>query len=393
MFQNYMLVVDGGNFSEEKRRALLLICLGTEGNRIFASLPNTGTTMEDALRALEEQFQSRINTVAERYRFRCRAQRPGEPIETYTAELRDLVSRCEYKTLTDEMIRDQIVEKCNSKQIREKLLMEPDLTLTKALEIAGYHERACTDAELISGESFDVQAVDKGKWEPRRDKKSNIKKCYRCGAIDHLSFSEKCPARNVSCKNCKKQGHFSKMCLSRGRVSIVENLNENNGIEILHVNRKFVNNVKSSSLPIICTVCLSSAYSNTNSDKHKDKITVNLTVDTGSCVSILAEKHLKFLNILSWSKAPHKLSTFTKDEIPTCGFVLLRVDYKHKSITHGFYVTKFNTNILGRDLLSLLEIDIICGKTLNASQGQSVNSIEERRSDLLSRIVGFEHKV
>lgn len=41
MFQNYLLVIDveGQELSEARKRALLLHCLGTEGQRIFCMLP------------------------------------------------------------------------------------------------------------------------------------------------------------------------------------------------------------------------------------------------------------------------------------------------------------------------------------------------------------------
>lgn len=46
MFENYLLVIDatGAAWPEARQRAVLLHCLGTEGQRIFYTLPNTGTT-------------------------------------------------------------------------------------------------------------------------------------------------------------------------------------------------------------------------------------------------------------------------------------------------------------------------------------------------------------
>ena len=41
LFQNFLLAVGGEDFSEARQRALLLHCLGTEGQRVYNSLPET----------------------------------------------------------------------------------------------------------------------------------------------------------------------------------------------------------------------------------------------------------------------------------------------------------------------------------------------------------------
>ena len=41
-------------------------------------------------------------------------------------------------------------------------------------------------------------------------------KCDRCGYNTHKP-QEKCPARNESCKKCRKIGHFAQVCRSRRR--------------------------------------------------------------------------------------------------------------------------------------------------------------------------------
>ena len=45
MFSNYLLVIDGYKFTEEKQCALLQTCLGTEGQRVFETLPDKGSSL------------------------------------------------------------------------------------------------------------------------------------------------------------------------------------------------------------------------------------------------------------------------------------------------------------------------------------------------------------
>ncbi len=79
MFNNYLLVVgaSGDAWPVECKRARLQHFLGTEGQRLFYTLPNQGDSMEDAIATLKAHFAPRRNIVAERHAFRKRVQAPG----------------------------------------------------------------------------------------------------------------------------------------------------------------------------------------------------------------------------------------------------------------------------------------------------------------------------
>ena len=149
------------------RRAVLLHCLGPEGQRIYATLPPVGTTGSDVadakppdnaatpsydetLARLEAHFQPCVNIVTERYRFRQRAQHEGESVDEYVSALRALAASCSFGSLTDEMIRYQLVEKTSTDRIRERLLLEPTLTLTSALTLSRQMEAALRESKSIA---------------------------------------------------------------------------------------------------------------------------------------------------------------------------------------------------------------------------------------------------
>lgn len=152
IFENYLRVIDatGESWPDVRRRAVLLHCLGTEGQRIFYSLPNIGTTYKDAEAALKAYFVPITNIVAERHAFHKRCQAPHETVIQYVAALRELVVTCEFGACADEMIRDQLVENVLSPRIRERLLLETDLTLDRAVTIASQIESASDQAKSIS---------------------------------------------------------------------------------------------------------------------------------------------------------------------------------------------------------------------------------------------------
>ncbi len=109
MFKNYLLIVgaSGDAWPVERKRALLPHCLGTEGHRLFYTLPNQGNSMEDAIATLKAHFAPRRNIVAERHAFRKRVQAPEETILQYVAALRDLAATCDFEDTLDDMLRDQ----------------------------------------------------------------------------------------------------------------------------------------------------------------------------------------------------------------------------------------------------------------------------------------------
>ena len=229
IFQNYLVVINatGDAWPVARRRAVLLHCLGTEGQRIFYNLPNTGATYDTAVNALKAHFNPKTNTVAERHAFRKRSQAPHESILQYVAALRDLVSTCDFGDSENEMIRDQLIENVCNSRIRERLLLEPELSLERALTLATQIESAAHQAKAITDTHVaPVQAVQHTSNRRGRGVRTNFtcanapvnqstkRTCYRCGSDAHLANAANCPAATATCRQYKKTGNFSKVCRS-----------------------------------------------------------------------------------------------------------------------------------------------------------------------------------
>ena len=125
-FENYILAIGGHEFMAERKKAILLHCIGVEAQRVYSTLPHSGesptegsNSYEHTVKVLKGHFQPSVNVVAERYAFRQRAQRPGEGMNNFISALRELVKTSDFGEMTDEMIRDQVVEKTNSAITRE----------------------------------------------------------------------------------------------------------------------------------------------------------------------------------------------------------------------------------------------------------------------------------
>ena len=266
MFDSFLLAIGGDEYTPARKRAVLLTCLGAEGQRVFDSLPvavkaEGEDDFQFAKRRLEAHFKPKVNVCAERYRFRSRAQQQGETVLQWVSVLRQLASTCDYAGHTDEFIRDQVIERTVSPKLRQRLLMEgSDLTLEKLLTIAQTLESSEREAQEMEQRAAGpaggavggtpVHAVHQqparrqpggttgamaqprppqqwhppqqqrwqppqrpppdGRWPPQQ-RQSDVQ-CWGCGRVGHRRGDRSCPACGIKCVKCGRLNHFAKHC-------------------------------------------------------------------------------------------------------------------------------------------------------------------------------------
>lgn len=363
MFENYLLVVDatGDKWPQGRKKALLLHSLGTEGQRLFYTLPNPGTTMDDALKALEAHFNPKRNTVAERHAFRKRTQAQNESILQYVAALRDLATTCEFGDKEDEMLRDQLVEHVSSQRIRERLLLETNLTLERAITLATQIEAALMQAKSISAiaavapvDAVHTKSTD-GKNRPRRPRpkkqptaanarptgaSTSSRSCYRCGSDQHMANNKTCPAATAKCNNCQKTGHFARVCRSSQTHHVDEvDLPE---IQILYLHE--------AAMPdrIRCTA---------NVKTSSATAPIEFVVDSGSSVSIIPQSLYEAKFSQDTLQPPTaNLVTYSRSPIPVLGCLPVLVSRNDASCPTKLFVVGSGTALLGMDLIKGLEL-------------------------------------
>ncbi|XP_077528401.1 uncharacterized protein LOC144140085 [Haemaphysalis longicornis] len=195
LFENFTLASGASELSAARRRALLLHCLGPEGQRIFDALPpppppnakdhppahpSTGTAplqtvtpsattaaigtteikqadadlaqppdkYDAAVQALARHFSATCNVRVERHRFRDCRQLHGKPISEFALALRELASSCNFAAQADTSLCDQFVAGVTCPRLRERLLLEGDaLTFDRAVEIALLREQVQRESE------------------------------------------------------------------------------------------------------------------------------------------------------------------------------------------------------------------------------------------------------
>lgn len=212
--RDFELIMEANGIVGAARRVWLLAQGGPDIQRLNTFLPpyegSNSATIDDyekLVARLDLYFKPKVLYVLERAKFRAIEQNPNERIDSFLMRLREQGSRCNFGNCLEIMIIDQIISKCRSEKLKEKL-KEKDFTLARAHTIA-------VSLELQGGsKEVTVNWVDsKKKW--KQHTANVVQACYSCGRAGHISTSERCPAKGKRCRKCNSVGHFENCCRKR----------------------------------------------------------------------------------------------------------------------------------------------------------------------------------
>ena len=127
-FERFRVVSGIDQQSEEAQMNTMIYSMGNQADDTLRSFRLTD---EDAkkYKVVEDKFDlhfvKKRNVIFERARFNQRKQEDGELVE--------LAEHCSYGVSHNEMIRDRLVVGIKDAKLSEKLQLDPDLTLEKAI--------------------------------------------------------------------------------------------------------------------------------------------------------------------------------------------------------------------------------------------------------------------
>lgn len=425
-FKNYMVASGASDLPAMRRKAILLNCLGLEGQRIFQTLTSeddprllassaAGETLtspgpdefDRAIVILEDHYKSSVNVTAARHRFRRRAQAPGETAVDYVTVLRGLVGACNFGDLADDMIRDQLIEKTTSEYLRERLLLEESLTLSRALTIARQHDQATREAKELARHEAQVHHVNdentseikekhcgtctcyKKQTESRRALQEQ--ECYRCGSLDHLANSPLCKARTHKCRKCGKIGHLEKVCKSLRKSEK----------KVQHVAEDDKDTADPDDHLSVCHIW--SRKKGIYAVLEIEGVSVSFLIDTGSSVSILAEELYQrhFATAFPLTSTSVQLLDYSKSAISIKGCFIAPDTFHGQCTSVLLYVVPGGTTILGLDGIAALDMKIQGSplRCLLMTQETPVlppelrSEFEHLFEKQLGTVKGFTHKV
>ena len=253
-WKDYEVATGLNNRDERIRLATFRSIMGRECLQILQNLSLTGeVTLKATEDALEAYFIPKKNIVYERYEFNTCNQQGEESIDSYVSRLRKLASTCKFGALTDELIRDRLILGLSNRSTQLRLLKEHELTLDKAIDVCRASEaaerqlKAIYDNKQPTSESVNVvktkqfrrrqQSYHSPKTQSHSRKTittttnvannntTNHQVCTFCGNKRHSQRTD-CPAFGQTCRKCKKQNHFAKVCMQQGSKRQVNKVEE-----------------------------------------------------------------------------------------------------------------------------------------------------------------------
>ncbi|KAK5865998.1 hypothetical protein PBY51_020220 [Eleginops maclovinus] len=199
----------------------LLYSMGKEAEPIYESFVYTEDDESDnpeldydiVIARFNDHFVPKRNVIHERACFHKRVQRAGEMVESFVRSLYELAQYCEFGITKDEQIRDRLVIGILDSEVSQKLQLEADLTLERAIQLARQSEQIKKQSEERA--ECSVNAVGqrgqagwkrgKGRWQrdgrngPKREEYSKQNGCCsRCGRTH--AREERCPAHDKECR-------------------------------------------------------------------------------------------------------------------------------------------------------------------------------------------------
>lgn len=162
--------------------------------------------MDILIEKLDEYFNSPKKEAVERYHFFTRSKKQNESIEQYINILREKAKTCNFKDMTDSIIRDKIILDTHDKILRKKFFEEDNLDLSKLVMIYNDYKINTEKIKEVTKES----RTESKNFIPKPSNNDKMKKsCWRCDC--HHPFG-KCPAWGSKCTKCDNINHFTHCC-------------------------------------------------------------------------------------------------------------------------------------------------------------------------------------
>ena len=251
------------------QRDTLLYVMGPDAEKVFRSLhfgktrnadgaevDETDTDFDTLVQKLDSYFVVKKNVIYERSQLQQRRQRQGETVEEFYRALRELAKHCNYQDEEDQ-IRDRLVVGLLDAHLREKLQLQHDLTLDKALKLARQYEQIKNQSKqdkestgtadetkfrhsLFHSQGSRGRGYNRRQGQQPRPRRGSSSRppgggrrdenesgqCGKCG-YKHQA-KDRCPALGQICRKCHKKNHFKRMCRTGVQEVVTDSEEEEN---------------------------------------------------------------------------------------------------------------------------------------------------------------------
>ena len=342
---------------EDVQCAILLHMICEEALNIYDTFTFAAAD-KDKIQPLIDKFESyfapKKNITYQRYLFNTCSQN-SRLFYVFLIDLQNKAKSCEFGTLADSLIRDHVVCGIDSKPVRERLLRDNELTLTKAIKMV----RACETCKVqvgdLQGNNASADAISQERFYHEKatgfaanQTKATAKKIchYYCGT----THGKLCPAYGQRCSKCKKLNHFARVCQSSTR-KIQEVLEDDDGSAGVSIDELFIDYMS------IDVVIHQNELLSTINVNGSD---ITFKVHTGAQCNILPlEIFNRISNRPTLEHSNTKLRTYDGSTINLVGKCELNIMTEHQSGKCEFFIVDVNSTKPLLGLKTCQKLDII----------------------------------
>lgn len=362
LFNHYSNSIELTKKSADIQASTLISCLGRQALKVLNNLGATEDDKKDPKKIsdkLKGYFAPSRNKTYERYQFHRIKQEECESFEDFLQRLKTQVTRCGYEAKEDEFVMDQIVVGIRNENTRQKMWVEDDMELPKAIKICRAAERAEKQMRSLGDQSVSAEPSSSVN---KVNKKDDTFDCNRCGS--HHG-KKQCTAFNKECESCGRKGHFAKMCRSKNKSSDKKSKYKDK-------NRKSgkVNKLAETSDDESNTSDIDSEYDynvsmvkcsdtkkvfSVKQDKWTEVLQIGdnklkVELDTGAQCNVISRKTASELGLKVKSSSTKRLSSYSRGIVRVIGEAKVLCKAPHKSAKTIFKVIDDEYDaLLGRD--------------------------------------------
>lgn len=391
-FERYISITGVSEKPDKDRINLLCYTMGEKSEEILIQVMpviTASTTFAEVKQKLDSYFSPKKNVIFERFKFNSRVQEPGKSVDSFVTTLYSLAETCEYGAIKEELIRDRIAIGICDTRASERMQLINDLTLEKALEIARQSEIQAKEGRKMRQEieeETEVNRVVQREKNPHKQNRNDNKNrregrvCGRCGNPDHTQ-GRRCPAMKSVCHRCKKEGHWERVCRSKG---------------IRHVEKEIGSDEEEAEADVGYAF-IGAASDSTHEKGFKFRAYVSefskslhFIVDTGADITCISDECIPY-EIRSKICKTHKIiSGPDGKKLPVMGFFYVRLIGKRKEIQAKTYVIRgLKQNLLGKPEIKKLNLI----REVNIVRENCLNNIISEFSEVFKGIGQFKKEL
>ncbi|UYV72497.1 K02A2.6-like [Cordylochernes scorpioides] len=166
-FEIFAIAVNLESMPLVRQRAILKHIAGEKTVMIYKTFQisenDTYPNVKEMLDMLTNHFKPFKNTIQRRNAFFTCVQKERQGIMEFVTELKHLAQECEFENLTESLIRDRLIIGILDREVKRKLLEDPQLTLPRAISIAVISESTCSQVASLNEQKM-IEKIEKRNW-------------------------------------------------------------------------------------------------------------------------------------------------------------------------------------------------------------------------------------